>query len=99
MAFASARCAIKQTVWKNSFWILLLMTAKRQVIALYTLVRRELVRMFRIASQTFLPPVITTALYFLIFGHLIGDRIGSVAGLPYTAFIAPGLIMMAVITN
>ncbi|KTD00057.1 ABC transporter permease [Legionella erythra] len=75
------------------------MTINRQFIALYTLVRRELVRMFRIASQVFLPPVITTALYFLIFGTLIGERIGPVGGVLYTTFIAPGLIMMSVITN
>lgn len=73
--------------------------ATRQLIALYTLVRRELVRMFRIASQVFLPPVITTTLYFLIFGSLIGPRIGEIHGVSYPMFIAPGLIMMAVIVN
>ncbi|KTD39936.1 ABC transporter permease [Legionella parisiensis] len=73
--------------------------ANKQVIALYTLVRRELVRMFRIASQVFLPPVITTTLYFLIFGSLIGPRIGSIDGVSYPMFIAPGLIMMSVIVN
>lgn len=73
--------------------------ANKQVIALYTLVRRELVRMFRIASQVFLPPVITTALYFLIFGSLIGPRIGQIEGVSYPMFIAPGLIMMSVIIN
>ncbi|ASQ47141.1 ABC transporter permease [Legionella clemsonensis] len=75
------------------------MAIKTQTIALYTLVKRELVRMFRIASQVFLPPVITTALYFLIFGSLIGQRIGSIQGVSYPEFIAPGLIMMSVITN
>lgn len=75
------------------------MTTKQQLIALYTLVRRELVRMFRIASQVFLPPVITTTLYFLIFGTLIGNRIGTISGLDYSTFIAPGLIMMSVIVN
>lgn len=75
------------------------MTTKQQLIALYTLVRREIVRMFRIASQVFLPPVITTGLYFLIFGTLIGNRIGEIQGVGYTMFIAPGLIMMSVITN
>ncbi|TIE16288.1 ABC transporter permease, partial [Legionella pneumophila] len=67
--------------------------------ALYTLVRRELVRMFRISSQVFLPPVITTTLYFLIFGSLIGPRIGDIDGVDYPQFIAPGLIMMSVIIN
>ncbi|KTD75499.1 ABC transporter permease [Legionella waltersii] len=75
------------------------MTTKIQLIALYTLVRRELVRMFRIASQVFLPPVITTTLYFLIFGSLIGSRIGDIHGVTYSMFIAPGLIMMSVIIN
>lgn len=70
-----------------------------QWIALYTLVRREVVRMFRIAGQVFLPPVITTGLYFLIFGAFLGRRIGTVHDIPYTLFIAPGLIMMSVITN
>lgn len=75
------------------------MAIKQQLIALYTLVRRELVRMFRIASQVFLPPVITTTLYFLIFGSLIGPRIGAIEGVSYPMFIAPGLIMMSVIVN
>lgn len=75
------------------------MAIKKQFIALYTLVRRELVRMFRIASQVFLPPVITTTLYFLIFGSLIGPRIGEIHGVSYPMFIAPGLIMMSVIVN
>ncbi|KTD55078.1 transporter subunit: membrane component of ABC superfamily protein [Legionella sainthelensi] len=75
------------------------MAIRKQLIALYTLVRRELVRMFRIASQVFLPPVITTTLYFLIFGSLIGPRIGNIEGVSYPMFIAPGLIMMSVIVN
>ncbi len=75
------------------------METKKQFVALYTLVRRELVRMFRIASQVFLPPVITTTLYFLIFGSLIGPRIGMIQGVSYPMFIAPGLIMMSVIVN
>lgn len=75
------------------------MAIKQQYTALYTLVRRELVRMFRIATQVFLPPVITTTLYFLIFGSLIGPRIGTIGGVSYPMFIAPGLIMMSVIVN
>lgn len=70
-----------------------------QLIGLYTLVRRELIRMFRIASQVFLPPVITTLLYFLIFGAVMGNRIGTIDQVSYTLFIAPGLVMIAVITN
>jgi ABC-2 type transport system permease protein len=71
----------------------------QQSIALYTLVRREILRMFRIYTQVFLPAIITTSLYFLIFGHLIGDRIGHISQIPYIVFIAPGLIMMTVINN
>lgn len=75
------------------------MNTKKQLIAFYTLLRREVVRMFRIASQVFLPPVIITALYFIIFGRLIGPRIGVISGVDYAMFIAPGLIMITVITN
>ncbi|MCH9755661.1 MAG: ABC transporter permease [Gammaproteobacteria bacterium] len=75
------------------------MLKNSQIIALYTIVRREMVRMLRISSQTFLPPVITTTLYFLIFGGVIGHRIGPIAGYGYTSFIAPGLIAMGIITN
>jgi len=75
------------------------MTIKQQLIALYTLLRREVVRMLRISSQVFLPPVITTGLYFLIFGTVIGHRIGAIQGVAYPLFIAPGLIIMSVITN
>lgn len=70
-----------------------------QLVALYTLVRKETTRVFRIWVQTILPPAITTALYFLIFGNLIGRRIGQMDGFDYAQFIAPGLIMMQVITN
>jgi len=75
------------------------MTINQQLISLYTLIHRELVRMFRIFSQVFLPPVISTLLYFLIFGAIIGQRVGSIQGVSYSSFIAPGLILMAVITN
>ncbi|QDP71190.1 ABC transporter permease [Legionella israelensis] len=75
------------------------MTIKIQLIAFHTLVKCEVIRMFRISSQVFLPPIITTGLYFLIFGALIGDRIGPIDGISYSQFIAPGLIMMTVITN
>lgn len=75
------------------------MNLKVQGIGLYTVVRRELIRMFRIASQVFLPPVITTLLYFLIFGSIMGKRIGPIEGVSYPLFIAPGLVMMSVITN
>ncbi len=68
-------------------------------IAYMTLVRREIKRFTRIWAQTLVPPVITTTLYFLIFGKLIGERIGDVSGVSYIEFIAPGLIMMSVLMN
>ncbi len=75
------------------------MTFNQKYIAFKTIVIKEVLRFARIWVQTVLPPVITTALYFLIFGHLIGSRIGTMGGYPYMEFIVPGLIMMAVITN
>lgn len=67
--------------------------------ALYTIVRKEVRRFMRIWPQTLLPPAITMSLYFVIFGNLVGSRIGSMGGFSYMQFIVPGLIMMAVITN
>ncbi len=68
-------------------------------VALTTIVLREVLRFLRIWLQTLLPPVVVTSLYFIIFGNLIGPRIGSMAGYGYNEFIMPGLVMMAVITN
>lgn len=70
-----------------------------QFISFYTIFRREIMRMLRIATQVFLPPIITSVLYFVIFGKLIGNRIGPIDGISYMEFIVPGLIMMSVITN
>lgn len=67
--------------------------------ALWTLLARETLRFVRIWPQTIIPPMVTTALYFVIFGGLIGARVGEVGGVPYMDFIAPGLILMAVISN
>ncbi len=75
------------------------MNAKAIRTAYFTLVIREILRFSRIWVQTIIPPVITTALYFAIFGNLIGPRIGEMDGHTYMDFIVPGLIMMAVITN
>lgn len=75
------------------------MNVRIQLVALYTLTRKEYKRVFRIWLQTLLPPVVTTALYFLIFGTVVGRRIGTMGGFDYAKFIAPGLIMMQVITN
>src|SRR5687768_12118590 len=61
--------------------------------------RREFSRIMRIWGQTLVPPAVTAALYFVIFGSLIGRRIGQMDGFDYTQYIAPGLIMMSVITN
>ncbi len=72
---------------------------RTQAIALQTILTKEALRFLRIWIQTILPPAITTALYFIIFGKLIGARLGAVDGLTYAQYIAPGLIMMAVITN
>ncbi len=68
-------------------------------IGLKTLVRKEVVRIIRIWIQTIVPPAITMTLYFIIFGNLIGRRIGSMGGFDYMQYIAPGLIMMSVITT
>lgn len=75
------------------------MNIKQQWIMFYTILRREVIRMFRIFTQVFLPPVITTGLYFMIFGSIIGNRIGSIEGISYAQFIAPGLVMLSIITN
>lgn len=75
------------------------MTAAEQWIAFVTIVRKEVRRFLRIWMQTLLPPAITMSLYFVIFGTLIGSRIGTMGGFTYMEFVVPGLIMMAVITN
>ena len=75
------------------------MEAKEQWIAFTTILRKEIKRFTRIWVQTLLPPVITMALYFVIFGKLIGSRVGDMGGFSYIQFVAPGLIMMAVLTN
>jgi ABC-2 type transport system permease protein len=71
----------------------------RYITALTSIWRKEVNRFLRIWIQTLLPPVITMSLYFVIFGSLIGARIGEMGGFSYMAFIVPGLIMMSVITN
>ena len=64
-----------------------------------TILFKEIRRFMLIAVQTILPPVITTILYFIIFGQLIGEHLGDMAGFRYVDFIVPGLILMAVISN
>lgn len=78
------------------------MTASRHSqhwIAFKTIVTREIRRFMRIWAQTLLPPAITMTLYFIIFGGLIGSRIGEMEGFTYMQYIAPGVIMMAIINN
>ncbi|MFZ4502703.1 MAG: ABC transporter permease [Methylovulum sp.] len=64
-----------------------------------TIVVKEIYRFLRIWPQTLLPPAISTALYFLIFGKLIGDRIGTISGASYMDYIVPGVILMSVINH
>lgn len=68
-------------------------------IAFQTILIKEILRFIRIWPQTLLPPAITTALYFIIFGQIIGSRIGDMGGFSYSEYIAPGLIMLTVINN
>ena len=68
-------------------------------VAFATTVRREVHRVVRIWPQTLLPPVITTVLYFIIFGPILGSRIGDMEGYTYLQYVTPGLVMMAVLTN
>ncbi|MEE8057378.1 MAG: ABC transporter permease [Pseudomonadales bacterium] len=75
------------------------MSFDEQMIALFTIVRKEIKRFMRIWTQTLVPPVITITLYFIIFGNLIGQRIGTMSGVSYMEFVVPGLIMMSVITS
>jgi ABC-2 type transport system permease protein len=75
------------------------MSLQEQWIAFLTILNKEIKRFTRIWIQTLLPPAITMVLYFVIFGQLIGSRIGDMGGFSYIEFVAPGLIMMAVLTN
>jgi ABC-2 type transport system permease protein len=68
-------------------------------VAYTTIVRKEVIRFLRIWPQTFLPSVVTTVLYFLIFGTFIGSQIKSVGDVSYMSFIVPGLVMMAVLNG
>ncbi|MCM2132029.1 ABC transporter permease [Larsenimonas rhizosphaerae] len=75
------------------------MSQRQLLIALWTIVTKEVRRFMRIWPQTLLPPSITMTMYFIIFGNLIGQRVGEMDGVPYIDYIVPGLIMMSVITN
>ena len=75
------------------------MSLSKKWIAFRTILLKEVRRILRIWPQTLLPPVITMSLYFVIFGKMIGSRVGEMGGVPYMQFIVPGLIMMSIITN
>ena len=75
------------------------MLSNHKYIAFETIVIKEVRRFTRIWLQTLVPPAITISLYFVIFGNLVGRRIGDMGGFNYMEFIIPGLIMMAVIQN
>ena len=75
------------------------MNLRLNLVAFKTIVRKEFIRVLRIWVQTIVPPAIMMTLYFIIFGNLIGRRIGTMDGYDYMQYIAPGLIMMSVITN
>lgn len=75
------------------------MNASQSWAAFYTIVTRESRRTFRVWKQSFLPAVVTSTLYFIIFGRIIGQRVGTMDQIPYIQYIAPGLIMMQVITS
>jgi ABC-2 type transport system permease protein len=75
------------------------MTPYQTWISFFTIVRKDILRMLRVWPQTFLPSIVTSCLYFLIFGAFLGSRIGDVHGVPYVMFVVPGLVMLAVVTN
>ncbi len=65
----------------------------------WTLLMRELRRFWGVAGQTIISPVVTTLLYFLVFGYSLGDRLKDVQGVPYVDFLVPGLVMLSLINN
>lgn len=74
-------------------------TNTKYLIGLYTIVRREFIRIIRIWPQTILPAAILTTLYFIIFGSLIGRQLENINQYSYIQYITPGLIMLSVINN
>ena len=75
------------------------MDANRKWIAFYTMLRKDMIRIFRIWVQTFLPSVVTSVLYFAVFGTILGSRIGEMQGVNYMQFVVPGLVMLAIVTS
>ncbi|HJR10380.1 MAG TPA: ABC transporter permease [Rhodanobacteraceae bacterium] len=72
---------------------------RANLIALGTIARREVHRVLRIWTQTLVPPAITMTLYFVIFGKIVGSRVGTMDGFTYMQYIVPGLVMMSIINN
>ena len=72
---------------------------RANLVGLQTIVIKEVTRLLRIWPQTIVPPVVTTTLYYIIFGKVIGARVGEMGGVSYMEFIVPGLVMMSVINN
>ena len=75
------------------------MTPYQKWISFYTMLRKDVMRMFRIWVQTFLPSVVTSVLYFLVFGSVLGSQIGDMQGVDYMTFVVPGLVMLAIVTT
>ena len=75
------------------------MNATQKWTSFYTMIRKDVVRMFRIWVQTFLPSVVTSVLYFTVFGTVLGSRIGTMEGVNYMTFVVPGLVMLAIVTT
>ena len=71
----------------------------RQLVALHTIMRVEILRFLKVWPQSLLPPVITMMLYFVVFGKFIGSQLSDIHGYSYMQFIVPGLIMMSIIMN
>ncbi len=65
----------------------------------WTLFRKEILRFWGIAGQTIVSPILTTMLYFLVFGYSLGDRLQTIRGIPYVDFLVPGLVLLAMVTN
>lgn len=75
------------------------MNPQQMWISFYTILRKDVVRIVRIWPQTLLPSLVTSVLYFTIFGTVLGSRIGEMQGVDYMAFVVPGLVMLAIVTN
>ncbi len=75
------------------------MTPYQKWTSFYTILRKDVVRIFRIWPQTLLPSVVTSSLYFAIFGTVLGTRIGTMQGVDYMSFVVPGLVMLSIVTS